>query len=160
MENLFFFWILEYHKILSQDLINIFHWLNICKVHRQINLGQNRMSLNRTHSSANAQHVFSPHETIFKFTRSRFLFGSELWACCHFKLIILRITQLTALFSPHREYRPMEQVNFLDNDTKVAAVNIKTYIFQPNMSRGPESELIRTVNIPVMVGCRNQCLTR
>ncbi|XP_034458494.1 lysosome membrane protein 2c [Hippoglossus hippoglossus] len=50
----------------------------------------------------------------------------------------------------YREYRPMEQVNFLDNDTKVAAVNTKTYIFQPNMSRGPESELIRTVNIPAM----------
>ncbi|XP_062268681.1 lysosome membrane protein 2c [Platichthys flesus] len=50
----------------------------------------------------------------------------------------------------YREYRPMEQVNFLDNDTKVAAVNTKTYIFQPNMSRGPETELIRTVNIPAM----------
>ncbi|CAB1447869.1 unnamed protein product [Pleuronectes platessa] len=50
----------------------------------------------------------------------------------------------------YREYRPMEQVNFLDNDTKVAAVNTKTYIFQPYMSRGPETELIRTVNIPAM----------
>ncbi|XP_071769611.1 lysosome membrane protein 2c [Centroberyx gerrardi] len=50
----------------------------------------------------------------------------------------------------YREYRPMEQVNFLDNGTKVAAVNTKTYIFQPNMSRGPESDLIRTVNIPAM----------
>ncbi|XP_056146255.1 lysosome membrane protein 2c [Lampris incognitus] len=50
----------------------------------------------------------------------------------------------------YREYRPMEQIQFLDNYTKVAAVNTKTYIFQPNMSRGPESELIRTVNIPAM----------
>ncbi|XP_041815777.1 lysosome membrane protein 2c [Chelmon rostratus] len=50
----------------------------------------------------------------------------------------------------YREYRPMEQVNFQDNGTKVAAVNTKTYIFQPNMSRGPESDLIRTVNIPAM----------
>lgn len=44
----------------------------------------------------------------------------------------------------------MEEVNFLENDTKVAAVNPKTYIFQPNMSRGPETDLIRTVNIPAM----------
>ncbi|KAM8829071.1 lysosome membrane protein 2c isoform 1-T1 [Spinachia spinachia] len=50
----------------------------------------------------------------------------------------------------YREHRPMEQVDFQDNGTKVAAVNTKTYIFQRNMSRGPESELIRTVNIPVM----------
>lgn len=50
----------------------------------------------------------------------------------------------------YREYRPMEQVNFQDNGTKVTAVNTKTYIFQLNMSRGPESDLIRTVNIPAM----------
>ncbi|KAM9794827.1 lysosome membrane protein 2c [Syngnathus typhle] len=50
----------------------------------------------------------------------------------------------------YREYRPMEEVTFQDNDTKVAAVNTKTYIFQPNMSRGPESDLIRTVSIPAM----------
>lgn len=45
----------------------------------------------------------------------------------------------------------MEQVSFLDNGTKVAAVNTKTYIFQRDMSRGPESDLIRTVNVPAMV---------
>lgn len=45
----------------------------------------------------------------------------------------------------------MEEVFFQDNGTKVAAVNPKTYIFQRNMSRGPESDLIRTVNIPAMV---------
>lgn len=50
----------------------------------------------------------------------------------------------------YREYRPMEQVDFQDNGTKVTAVNTKTYIFQRNMSRGPESDLIRTVNIPAM----------
>ncbi|XP_045923056.1 lysosome membrane protein 2c [Micropterus dolomieu] len=50
----------------------------------------------------------------------------------------------------YREYRPMEQVHFQDNGTKVTAVNTKTYIFQLNMSRGPESDLIRTVNIPAM----------
>lgn len=52
----------------------------------------------------------------------------------------------------------MEQVDFQDNGTKVAAVNTKTYIFQPNMSRGPESELIRTVNIPAMVSQINELL--
>ncbi|XP_047228869.1 lysosome membrane protein 2c isoform X1 [Girardinichthys multiradiatus] len=50
----------------------------------------------------------------------------------------------------YREYRPMEDVVFHDNGTRVAAVNPKTYIFQRNMSRGPESDLIRTVNIPAM----------
>ncbi|XP_059213940.1 lysosome membrane protein 2c [Centropristis striata] len=50
----------------------------------------------------------------------------------------------------YREYRPMEQVDFQENGTKVTAVNTKTYIFQRNMSRGPESDLIRTVNIPAM----------
>uniref|UniRef100_A0A3P9KWZ4 Scavenger receptor class B, member 2c n=1 Tax=Oryzias latipes TaxID=8090 RepID=A0A3P9KWZ4_ORYLA len=50
----------------------------------------------------------------------------------------------------YREYRPMEEVDFLENGTKVAAVNTKTYIFQLNMSRGPESDLIRTVNIPAV----------
>uniref|UniRef100_A0A8C5GV50 Lysosome membrane protein 2-like n=1 Tax=Gouania willdenowi TaxID=441366 RepID=A0A8C5GV50_GOUWI len=50
----------------------------------------------------------------------------------------------------YREYRPMEQVNFQDNGTKVAAVNTKTYIFERNMSRGPESDLIRTANVPAM----------
>lgn len=50
----------------------------------------------------------------------------------------------------------MEGVNFMDNGTKVAAVNPKTYIFEPNMSRGSEDDIIRTVNIPAMVrhtGC-------
>ncbi|XP_077479354.1 lysosome membrane protein 2c [Stigmatopora argus] len=50
----------------------------------------------------------------------------------------------------YREYRFMEEVSFQDNDTKVTSVNTKTYMFQPDMSRGPESELIRTVNIPAM----------
>ncbi|XP_076020009.1 lysosome membrane protein 2c [Genypterus blacodes] len=59
----------------------------------------------------------------------------------------------------YREYRPMEEVNFLENGTKVTAVNTKTYIFQRDMSRGPESDLIRTVNIPavtVMEQFKNQ----
>lgn len=45
----------------------------------------------------------------------------------------------------------MEEVAFQENGTKVAAVNTKTYIFQPEMSRGPESDLIRTINIPAVV---------
>ncbi|CAL8281508.1 unnamed protein product [Gadus morhua 'NCC'] len=50
----------------------------------------------------------------------------------------------------YREYRPMEEVVFMENGTKVSAVNPKTYIFQANMSIGPESDLIRTVNIPAV----------
>ncbi|XP_010787543.1 lysosome membrane protein 2-like [Notothenia coriiceps] len=50
----------------------------------------------------------------------------------------------------YREYRPMEQVDFQENGTKVSSVNTKTYIFQRDMSRGPESDLIRTVNIPAI----------
>lgn len=49
----------------------------------------------------------------------------------------------------------MEEVMFQDNGTKVAAVNPKTYIFQPDMSRGPQSDLIRTINIPAMVSKKN-----
>lgn len=45
----------------------------------------------------------------------------------------------------------MEEVAFQENGTKVAAVNTKTYIFQREMSRGPESDLIRTINIPAVV---------
>ncbi|CAI5666742.1 unnamed protein product [Oreochromis niloticus] len=55
----------------------------------------------------------------------------------------------------YREYRPMEQIDFQDNGTKVTAVNSKTYIFQRDMSRGPESDLIRTVNIPAMNNASN-----
>ncbi|XP_067340664.1 lysosome membrane protein 2c isoform X5 [Channa argus] len=61
----------------------------------------------------------------------------------------------TVCFSLHREYRPMEEVIFQDNGTKVTAVNTKTYIFQPNMSWGPESDLIRTVNIPAITVMEN-----
>ncbi|KAI5091412.1 lysosome membrane protein 2, partial [Silurus meridionalis] len=50
----------------------------------------------------------------------------------------------------YREYRPMEGINFMDNGTKVAAVNPKTYVFEPNMSRGSEDDIIRTANIPAM----------
>lgn len=52
----------------------------------------------------------------------------------------------------------MEDVVFQENGTRVASVNPKTYIFERNMSRGPESDLIRTVNIPAMVSSRNPLL--
>lgn len=72
-----------------------------------------------------------------------------------YKVTLWFVAILTSSFFlpsfPPREYRPMERVNFVDNYTKVAAVNPKTYIFEPNMSRGSEDDLIRTVNIPAMV---------
>lgn len=58
----------------------------------------------------------------------------------------------------YREYRPMEEVTFLENGTKVAAINPKTYVFVSNMSRGSEDDLVRTVNIPavtVMEKCKD-----
>lgn len=61
----------------------------------------------------------------------------------------------TSFVSLCREFRPMEDVNFHDNGTKVSAVNNKIYVFVRNMSRGPESDLIRTVNIPAMVSQRH-----
>lgn len=50
----------------------------------------------------------------------------------------------------YREYRPKEEVKFLDNGTRVEAVNPKTYVFEPNMSRGSEDDIVRTVDIPVV----------
>ncbi|KAF4099000.1 lysosome membrane protein 2c [Onychostoma macrolepis] len=50
----------------------------------------------------------------------------------------------------YREYRPKEEVKFLDNGTRVEAFNPKTYVFQPNMSRGSEDDIVRTVDIPVV----------
>ncbi|KAL9852873.1 lysosome membrane protein 2 isoform 3-T3 [Geothlypis trichas] len=51
----------------------------------------------------------------------------------------------------YREYRPRVHVQFLDNGTKVSALNPKTYVFEPEKSVGdPEVDLIRTVNIPAV----------
>lgn len=51
----------------------------------------------------------------------------------------------------YREYRPKEDIEFLENDTEVSAVNPKTYIFEPDKSVGnPEEDLIRTINIPIV----------
>ncbi|XP_064415859.1 lysosome membrane protein 2c isoform X3 [Latimeria chalumnae] len=52
----------------------------------------------------------------------------------------------------YREYRSKEDVRFLDNDTKVSSVTPKSYVFVPEMSVGdPALDLIRTVNIPVVM---------
>lgn len=43
-------------------------------------------------------------------------------------------------------------VQFLDNGTKVSALNPKTYVFEPQKSVGdPEVDLIRTINVPAVV---------
>ncbi|TRY97130.1 hypothetical protein DNTS_032786 [Danionella cerebrum] len=63
----------------------------------------------------------------------------------------------------YREYRPKVEVKFMDNDTRVDALNPKTYVFQLDMSRGPEDELVRTVNIPaltVMTRFKDSMLSR
>ena len=49
----------------------------------------------------------------------------------------------------------MEDIAFMENGTKVSAVNTKTYIFEANMSIGLESDLMRTVNIPALVGLQD-----
>uniref|UniRef100_A0A3Q1FA35 Scavenger receptor class B, member 2a n=1 Tax=Acanthochromis polyacanthus TaxID=80966 RepID=A0A3Q1FA35_9TELE len=49
----------------------------------------------------------------------------------------------------YREYRPRENVTFLENGTKLYALNPKTFVFVPEKSAGdPEVDIIRTVNIP------------
>ncbi|XP_078257889.1 lysosome membrane protein 2-like [Rhinoraja longicauda] len=51
----------------------------------------------------------------------------------------------------YREYKPKENVVFMDDGKIVSAVTPKTYVFVPELSTGdPESDLIRTVNIPVV----------
>lgn len=55
-------------------------------------------------------------------------------------------------FCTHREYRPRENISFLDNDTKIYALNPKSFVFVPEKSVGnPEVDLVRTVNIPLVV---------
>lgn len=55
-------------------------------------------------------------------------------------------------FSFTREYRPRENVTFLENGTKLYALNPKSFVFLPEMSVGdPEVDIIRTINIPVVV---------
>ncbi|XP_023659032.1 lysosome membrane protein 2a isoform X1 [Paramormyrops kingsleyae] len=49
----------------------------------------------------------------------------------------------------YREYRPRENVTYLENGTKLFALNPKSFVFVPEMSSGdPEVDLVRTINIP------------
>lgn len=51
----------------------------------------------------------------------------------------------------YREYRPRENVSFLENGTKIFALNPKSFVFLRNMSVGdPEVDLLTTVYIPVV----------
>ncbi|XP_026858659.2 lysosome membrane protein 2a isoform X2 [Electrophorus electricus] len=51
----------------------------------------------------------------------------------------------------YREYRPRENVTYLENGTKVFATNPKSFVFLPEMSVGdPEVDLVTTINIPVV----------
>ncbi|XP_017267884.1 lysosome membrane protein 2a isoform X2 [Kryptolebias marmoratus] len=51
----------------------------------------------------------------------------------------------------YREYRPRENVTFLENGTKVYALNPKTFVFVPEKSVGdPTVDIVRTVNIPLV----------
>ncbi|XP_018408784.1 PREDICTED: lysosome membrane protein 2 [Nanorana parkeri] len=51
----------------------------------------------------------------------------------------------------YREYRPKENIEFLENGTEVSAVTPKTYVFEADLSKGnPMTDFVRTVNIPVV----------
>ncbi|KAJ8261387.1 hypothetical protein COCON_G00171100 [Conger conger] len=50
-----------------------------------------------------------------------------------------------------REYRPRENVTFVDNGTKVSAHTAKSFVFLPEQSVGdPEVDLVTTINIPAL----------
>ncbi|KAL4660455.1 lysosome membrane protein 2-like [Arapaima gigas] len=49
----------------------------------------------------------------------------------------------------YKEYRPRENLTYLENGTKLSAFNPKSFVFVPEMSAGdPKVDLVRTVNIP------------
>lgn len=51
----------------------------------------------------------------------------------------------------YREYRPRENVTFVDNGTKVSAYTSKSFVFLPEQSVGnPEDDLVTTVNVPAL----------
>ncbi|XP_023684494.2 lysosome membrane protein 2-like [Paramormyrops kingsleyae] len=51
----------------------------------------------------------------------------------------------------YREYRPRENVTFVENGTKVSAYSPKTFVFERDMSAGdPEVDLVTIVNIPAV----------
>ncbi|TRY95887.1 hypothetical protein DNTS_021409 [Danionella cerebrum] len=60
-----------------------------------------------------------------------------------------RVTQMGPY--TYREYRPRENVTFLENGTKIFATNPKSFVFLRNMSSGdPEVDRVTTVNIPLI----------
>ncbi|CAB1458403.1 unnamed protein product [Pleuronectes platessa] len=51
----------------------------------------------------------------------------------------------------YREYRPRENVTFLENGTKIFALNPKSFVFVPEKSAGdPTKDILTTVNIPLV----------
>lgn len=51
----------------------------------------------------------------------------------------------------YREYRPRENVTWLENGTKIFATNPKSFVFVPELSKGdPMVDNITTVNIPLV----------
>uniref|UniRef100_A0A8C7D3U4 Lysosome membrane protein 2 n=1 Tax=Oncorhynchus kisutch TaxID=8019 RepID=A0A8C7D3U4_ONCKI len=51
----------------------------------------------------------------------------------------------------YREYRPKENVTFVDNGTRVSAYQPKTFVFLPERSVGdPDYDMITTINIPAV----------
>lgn len=63
------------------------------------------------------------------------------------------LKEITDHFSVHtREYRPRENITFLENGTKIYALNPKTFVFVPEKSAGdPEVDIVRTIHIPLVV---------
>ncbi|XP_062873687.1 lysosome membrane protein 2a isoform X2 [Trichomycterus rosablanca] len=60
-----------------------------------------------------------------------------------------RVTQMGPY--TYREYRPRENVTYLENGTKVFATNPKSFVFLPEMSVGdPEVDILTVPNIPVI----------
>lgn len=70
------------------------------------------------------------------------------------EMIVQKTPGITDLCLFHtREYRPRENVTFLENGTKVYALNPKTFVFVPEKSAGdPKVDILTTVNIPYVVG--------
>ncbi|KAF5894664.1 lysosome membrane protein 2-like, partial [Clarias magur] len=51
----------------------------------------------------------------------------------------------------YREYRPKDNVTFVENRAKVSALTPKTFVFEPKKSAGdPSVDLVTTVNIPAV----------
>lgn len=76
----------------------------------------------------------------------RFCYCSEI-----FKQETSGSNRIVCLLS-NREYRPRENVTFLENGTKVFALNPKSFVFVREKSAGdPEVDIVRTINIPYVV---------